>query len=189
MVTGGDRAPGVEAADDRIVAGRAADGDATAFAVLVRRYTPMMRAYARRLLNGTADVDDVVQEAFVTAWEQLPGLEDPGKVKSWLMRITSRKAIDRTRAARPYSALDAVELPAAERSAPPRQAEARAGIAALRAALQELPQLQRECWVMREIGGSSYDEIADELQISRSTVRGLLARARKDIIVRMEQWR
>ncbi len=188
-VSGEDRALGIAAADDRIVAGRAADGDPEAFAVLVRRYTPMMRAYARRLLNGTADVDDVVQDAFVTAWEQLPGLEDPGKVKSWLMRITGRKAIDRLRAARPHSDVDAVELPASPRSTPSRQVEARAGIAALHAALNELPESQRECWVMREIGGSSYDEIAEELQIPRSTVRGLLARARKDIIVRMEQWR
>ncbi|WP_346728731.1 RNA polymerase sigma factor [Leucobacter manosquensis] len=188
-MSGEDRALGIAAADDRIVAGRAADGDPEAFAVLVRRYTPMMRAYARRLLNGTADVDDVVQDAFVTAWEQLPGLEDPGKVKSWLMRITSRKAIDRLRAARPHSDVDAVELPASPRSTPSRQVEARAGIAALHAALNELPESQRECWVMREIGGSSYDEIAEELQIPRSTVRGLLARARKDIIVRMEQWR
>ena len=179
----------LEVADDRIVAGRAADGDTAAFAVLVRRYTPMMRAYARRILPGTADVDDVVQEAFVTAWGQLPSLEDPGRVKSWLMRITSRKAIDRIRATYVHADLDDVEPPAPERSLPQRQAEARAGVAALSEALQQLPAAQRGCWVLREIGEYSYEEIAEELGIPVSTVRGLLARARKDIIVRMEQWR
>jgi len=179
----------LEDADDSIVAGRAADGDAAAFAVLVRRYTAMMRAYARRILPGTAEVDDVVQDAFITAWHRLPELEDPGKVKSWLMRITSRKAVDHLRASRPYSDIDRVEAPAPAQTAPARVVEARAGVAALGQALRELPDGQRECWVLREMGGYAYEEIADELDISLSTVRGLLARARKYIIVRMEQWR
>ncbi|MEB4613715.1 RNA polymerase sigma factor [Leucobacter sp. M11] len=179
----------LESADDRIVAGRASDGDTVAFAVLVRRYSPMMRAYARRILPGTAEVDDVVQYAFITAWEQFPKLEDPGRVKSWLMRITSRKAIDRIRATRTHVDVTEMEIPAPDHGTPPRQAEARAGVAALSDALRQLPDAQRECWVLREIGDYSYEEIAEELGLPVSTVRGLLSRARKDIIVRMEQWR
>lgn len=179
----------LESADDQIVAGRAADGDPAAFAVLVRRYAPMMRTYARRILPGSADVDDVVQEAFISAWDQLPKLEAPGQVRSWLMRITGRKAIDRIRSTRPHSGLSETELTAPDQMTPPRQAEARAGIAALSDAINKLPDAQRECWVLRELGDYSYEEIAEELEIPVSTVRGLLARARKDIIVRMEQWR
>lgn len=188
-MSGDHHGSALESADDGIIAGRASDGDTMAFAVLVRRYTPMMRAYARRLLPGTADIDDVMQDAFITAWDQLPTLAEPGKVRSWLMRITSRKAIDRIRATRPHADVTEVELPAPENTLPPRRAEAHAGIAALSDALQQLPDAQRECWVLREVGGCTYEEIADELGIPISTVRGLLARARKDIIVRMEQWR
>lgn len=179
----------LEQADDRMVAGRAMDGDVTAFAVLVRRYTPMMRAYTQRMLNATADVDDIVQETFVTAWQRFSELEDPSKVKSWLMRIVSRKAVDRIRALRPTLDVDDVEQAAPAHSAPERVVEARAGIEALGAALQQLPAAQRECWVLREMGGYSYEEIAAELDISVSTARGLLARARKFMIVRMEAWR
>ena len=176
-------------ADDRIVAGRAMDGDVEAFAVLVRRYTPMMRAYTQRVLNASADVDDVVQEAFVTAWQRFSELEDPSKVKSWLMRIVSRKAVDRIRARRPVHDIDDIDTPAPSNSSPAEIVEARAGVAALSAALRELPDAQRECWVLREMGGYSYDEIADELGIPATTARGLLARARKYMIVRMEEWR
>lgn len=179
----------LEQADDRIVAGRAMDGDVGAFAVLVRRYTPMMRAYTQRMLNASADVDDIVQETFVTAWQRFSELDDPAKVKSWLMRIVSRKAVDRIRALRPTVDVDEMEQAAPIRDSPARMVEARAGIAALGAALQELPAAQRECWVLREMGGYSYDEIAEELDISVSTARGLLARARKFMIVRMEAWR
>lgn len=179
----------LERADDSIVAGRAMDGDVAAFAVLVRRYTPMMRAYTQRMLNASAEVDDIVQEAFVTAWQWLPEIEEPARVKSWLMRIVSRKAVDRIRARRPVVDIDEIDQAAPESSSPARRAETRAGIAALGAALGELPDAQRECWVLREIGGYSYDEIAEELGVPTATARGLLARARKYMIVRMEEWR
>lgn len=179
----------LDAADDRIVAGRAMDGDVDAFAVLVRRYTPLMRGYAHRMLNATADVDDVVQESFVVAWQRLSELEDPASVKSWLMRIVGRKSVDRIRARRPVLDIEDVERAAPEHSSPPRVAETRAEIEALGDALQELPDAQRECWLLREIGGHAYEEIAEQLDVPVSTVRGLLARARKHIIVRMEEWR
>lgn len=177
------------AADDRIVAGRVIDGDVEAFEVLVRRYTPMMRAYARRVLGADADVDDVVQEAFVIAWQRLAELEDPAAVKSWLMRIVSRKAMDRVRARRPQIDIDGIDPPASPTATPAHAVEARAGVEALSAALSELPETQRQSWVLREIGGSTYEEVAAELGVPVTTVRGLLARARKHIIVRMEEWR
>ena len=179
----------LEHADDRIVAGRAMDGDVEAFAVLVRRYTPMMRAYTQRMLNASADVDDIVQESFVTAWQRFGELEDPAKVKSWLMRIVSRKAVDRIRAIRPAVDIDSIDRPAPLHTSPSAVVEVRAGVAALGAALRELPDAQRETWILREIGGYSYDEISEELGIPVSTARGLLARARKQMIVRMEEWR
>lgn len=179
----------LEHADDGIVAGRAMDGDIEAFAVLVRRYTPMMRAYTQRMLNASADVDDIVQEAFVTAWQRFGELDEPSKVKSWLMRIVSRKAVDRIRATRPVVDIDTVDRPAPLHASPSAVVEVRAGVAAVGAALRELPDAQRECWVLREIGGYSYEEIAEELDVPVSTARGLLARARKYMIVRMEEWR
>lgn len=179
----------LEHADDHIVAGRAIDGDVAAFAVLVRRYTPMMRAYVRRMLNANADVDDIVQDAFVTAWQRLPELEEPARVKSWLMRIVSRKAVDRIRSTRLHSDIDEVDSPAPLHSSPDHVVQVRAEVDALAAALEELPDAQRECWVLRELAGYSYDEIAAALDIPVSTARGLLARARKFIIVRMEEWR
>ncbi|WP_067250710.1 RNA polymerase sigma factor [Microbacterium resistens] len=176
-------------ADDRTVAGRAADGDTEAFAVLVRRFAPRMRAYTRRLMGSTADVDDIVQEAFVTAWQRMDELTDPGAVKSWLMRIVSRRAIDRLRATPAHVDIDGIETPAPAHDSPARVVETRAELDALTAALAQLPEAQRRCWTLRELGGFSYDEIAEELDVPVSTVRGLLARARKDIIVRMEGWR
>lgn len=175
--------------DDALIVARAVDGDTAAFAVLVRRYAPMRRAHTRRLLGGTADVDDIVQETLVVAWQRLDELDDPAAVRPWLMRIVSRRAMDRIRATRMHLDVNEIDHEAPEETSPPRIVEARERAAALDDVLKELPEAQRQCWVLRELGGQSYEEIAEELSIPASTVRGLLARARKYIIVRMEQWR
>ncbi|MEF2978994.1 RNA polymerase sigma factor [Subtercola sp. YIM 133946] len=179
-------------ADDRTLAGRAADGDVAAFEVLVRRYGPLMRGYSTRLLGSTDEVDDVVQAAFITAWQQLPTLADGAAVKSWLLRVVNRKALDRIRARRPHDDLDDETRPAltADRSVSPEAlAEHHAVQSALSTVLASLPERQRQCWLMKEIAGYSYDQIADELDLPPSTVRGLLSRARTSVIARMEPWR
>lgn len=176
-------------ADDRTLVDRTVDGDVLAFEVLVRRYGPLMRAYAIRTLGSNDEADDVVQETFITAWAKLPTLENPALVKSWLMRIVSHKSIDRIRARRRHSNLDDVEVPAAEHESPTRVVEAQSRGEALTQVLSGLPEDQRRCWELKEFGDYSYSEIAEELDLPVSTVRGLLARSRKTLIREMEAWR
>lgn len=177
------------AADDRVVAGRAADGDPQAFEVLVRRYSGLMRVYARSILGSTDEVDDVVQESFVTAWQQLESLNDPGAIKSWLMRIVSRRSIDRLRRRREHDNIDDHEQPTREDTSPPHIAEARALTSALGTVLAALPPAQRRCWLLKEVAEYSYREIAVDLEIPETTVRGLISRARTNIVREMQVWR
>lgn len=174
---------------DRIVAGRAADGDVHAFEVLVARHGPLLRAYARRILGSSADVDDVVQETFITAWGELPGLENPAAVKSWLIRIVSRRSIDVVRARREHNNIDDHDVVDGSAKSPEYLAEAGSRGSALSKALSGLPEDQRRCWVLREVSEYSYDDIAEQLGLPVSTVRGLLARARKNLVREMEAWR
>ena len=78
---------------DRILVERAVDNDAAAFSELIRRHSSLMRAYVYRIVGSMSDTDDVVQEAFVIAWRQLPTLRDATAVKAWLMRIAGREAL------------------------------------------------------------------------------------------------
>lgn len=175
--------------DDGVLAGRSADGDVRAFEVLIRRHTPLLRAYARRTLGSTDELDDVVQETFITAWNRLDGLEDRTHVKAWLMRILSRKCLDRIRARRVHDDVTALEVAAPADDAPERVAEARDREHAVEVALAQLPEAQRRCWLMKEVLEYRYEEIAEELDVPLSTVRGLLSRARKNMIRLMEGWR
>lgn len=176
-------------APDHVLAGRAVDGDVRSFEVLVRRHGPLMRAYATRVLGATSESDDVVQEAFITAWDQLPTLKDLGAVKSWLMRITSHKAIDRIRARRDHAPLEDWDAEAPDSDTPHHRAEAESQWDMISDVLGRLSETQRQCWLLREMGGYSYDDIAEELKIPPSTVRGHLARARRKLVEEMEEWR
>jgi RNA polymerase sigma-70 factor (ECF subfamily) len=179
----------LEDVGDPALARRAGDGDVCAFAALVRRHEPVVRVYARRILGSAADVDDVAQDTFVTAWQQLPGLPDTSGVRGWLLTIASRKAIDRVRARRDHADIDDHEQPARSEDGPEHSAEASSRQQALGIALSALPAEQRQCWVLKELGGYSYDDIAAEIDQPVSTVRGLLSRARKNMIREMEAWR
>ena len=62
-------------------------------------------------------------------------------------------------------------------------------VEALRSALQDLPWRQRACWVLRELEGLSYDEIAATVGVTSDQVRGYLHRGRATLAERMEPWR
>jgi RNA polymerase sigma-70 factor (ECF subfamily) len=174
-------------ADDRTVASRAADGDIRAFEVLMRRYGSLMNAYAARIVRPS-DTEDVVQDTFVTAWQELPNLENLASVRSWLITIVTRKSVDRLRSRREQVSIDDHDVE--DTSDGPEAAAAATSLdEALAQVLAGLPEDQRRCWVLREIAGYGYQEIADELGIPVSTVRGLLARSRRTLVREMEAWR
>ncbi|ANG84510.1 RNA polymerase sigma factor [Microbacterium aurantiacum] len=179
----------LSAASDQILVERAVDGDATAFGEIVRRHSSLMRAYVSRIVGSLSEADDVVQDAFTTAWKQLPSLRDGSAVRAWLMRIASREAFARLRRRTADVPIEDVPLVQSAHPDPEVRAVRQAQLAALSAALDELPEDQRRAWLLREVADLSYAEIAEEMTTSASTVRGLLSRARSSIAIRMEDWR
>ncbi|MHA7303710.1 RNA polymerase sigma factor [Arthrobacter sp. TMN-49] len=176
-------------APDAVLAERAGDGDVDAFEALARRHGPLMRAYARRLARTYEEADDVVQDALITAWKDIGSLHDGTAVKAWLMRIVGHRAVDAGRRRRSHGNVD--EQPEVIDKAPTPDQAAVAGSArqALNNALARLPEEQRRCWVLKEFGGKTYEEIAEALNISTASVRGRLARARTTLVKEMEEWR
>lgn len=179
----------LEDASDATLASRAIDGDTHAFEVLARRHGPLMRVYSAKLLDSDVESDDVVQEAFLTGWRKIGDLDSPANVRNWLMRIVTRKAIDRIRVRRSHDDIDDWDPPAAPETSPERVVVARMQLDAVWEALDRLPSDQRRCWLLRETAGYSYQEIGDSLGIPTSTVRGLLSRARRFLLTEMEAWR
>jgi len=185
-------APAYDDWDDASLVGRSTSGDDDAFAVLVQRYQGPLFRHALRLTPDRRLAEDVVQEAFLTAWRRLPTLQDPAAFRSWLYQITTRRSIDAFRALKPETPVDTTDPEVLDLTAPgpgpEARAEQRAQLGDLAAALQELSLGQRAAWSMREIDGLSYEEVAVALGVPVSTVRGRIARARAELVERMASW-
>jgi RNA polymerase sigma-70 factor (ECF subfamily) len=183
------------AAPDDLLAARAAEGDETAFEVLVRRHTPTLLRLARRLLDeppgGGGTAEDAVQDAFVVAWRRLPEFRGDAAFSSWMYRILTNRCLNLLRSRRGTQPLESVPEPPApdHQASPARAAESAASLRALSEALSGLTFEQRACWVLRELHGLSYEEIAAAVGIGEPAVRGRIFRARRHLTEAMRTWR
>lgn len=176
---------------DELLVARAAEGDEDAFEILVRRHSADLLRLARRLLGEYGEAEDAVQEAFVSAWRRLPEFRRTAAFRTWIYRIVTNRCLNVLRSRRPTQPLDGVpESAAPEHSASPaRAAESAAAAEALSRALAGLTPEQRACWVLRELHGLSYDEIAAAVGIGEPAVRGRIFRARRHLTEVMVAWR
>ncbi|WP_017615122.1 RNA polymerase sigma factor [Nocardiopsis salina] len=189
--------------DERALVLRAQDGDVAAFEVLVDRHQGRLFRIAYMVLHNRMDAEDVVQEALVSSWKRLHLLEEPSAFRNWVTQIASRAATNVVRKAARRST-EGVDQQALEDAGPEsalggatsrnvgqpeRAALAGAQMEALASILQSTEENQRTCWVLCEIDGMSYREIAQMVGVSESTVRGRIARARSQILDRMKDWR
>ncbi|MGL3198263.1 MULTISPECIES: sigma-70 family RNA polymerase sigma factor [Curtobacterium] len=163
---------------------------ATTFAPMVRDHTRLVHATAMRVLRSTVEADDVVQETFLAAWTHLDTIDDPAAIGGWLVTTARRRAVDRLRgrARQLFDELDD-SFAAPVDLAPPDVAERASLVRAAEAVLATMPWPQRRCWELRHLDGRSYLEVADELGLPVSTVRGLLARARETLERDLAAWR
>ncbi|MEU0004142.1 sigma-70 family RNA polymerase sigma factor [Streptomyces sp. NPDC006314] len=184
-------APPVYDLPDRVLAVRAAEGDDDAFAVLVRRHSRPLLALARCLTGNAQDAEEAVQDAFVSAWRRLPEYRHDAEFRTWMYRITVNRCLTMRHRRTPPLPLDTVAEPATADAwgSPARTAEQDAATTALACALDELETGQRVCWVLRELQGLPYKEIAHVTRTSEQTVRGRLFRARRTLQEAMAPWR
>lgn len=177
--------------DDVLLTARAAEGDEAAFEVLVRRHSPVLLQLAHRLLGSRSDAEEAVQDAFVRAWRRLPEFRGDAAFLTWMYRIVTNSCLNRLRSRKPTTGLDEVPEPAAPDplSSPERAAEAQAAMRDLSRVLADLTPEQRACWVLRELHGQSYEDIAKAVRITPDAVRGRIFRARRYLTEAMSAWR
>ncbi|NOL40252.1 sigma-70 family RNA polymerase sigma factor [Kribbella sandramycini] len=176
--------------DEATLVARARDRDPAAFELLVRRYQRRIYTLCLRMLNGaTGDAEDVAQETFVTAWRRLPELQHDAAFSSWLYRTATNRCLTLLQRRKPTTDLDEDELGLTTDDDPARAAGNSAAMRALSAALRRLPAQQRACWLLREVHGRSYQEIAELVGTTPTAVRGRIARARAELAEVMEPWR
>jgi RNA polymerase sigma-70 factor, ECF subfamily len=177
---------------DEVLAARAAAGDDAAFEALVVRYHHRVFRLACRLTNET-DAPDVVQDAFVQVYRHLVTFRGGAKFSTWLYRIVTNAALmhRRARARRPAESLDAYlprfdaegrleDTPEALRIASrvDELLDRRVLARKAQAAVDRLPDMYREAFVLRDLEELSSADAAQVLGIEPATVRQRVHRAR-----------
>lgn len=163
--------PVVSISDDAELARAARQGNRAAFGRLYDRYSRMVHGILlARVPRG--EVDDLVQDVFLSALRQVGGLRDDGAFGGWLAMIARNRAHDYHRRAREWTELPE-DLPAGDRHTP----EALAALDAIRA----LPEAYRETLILRLVEGMSGNEIAARTGMTAASVRVNLHRGMKQL--------
>jgi RNA polymerase sigma-70 factor, ECF subfamily len=165
------RFPAGHAAEDGDLVRSARAGDESAFTRLYERYARVVHA-ALLARADPQEVEDLVQDVFLTAWKRLNDLRDPAAFGGWIAIIARNRATDARR--RPAAF---VELPSDLEGpgAPGASAEASAALAAIRA----LPEAYRETLLLRLVEGLTGPEIAARTGLTPASVRVNLHRGMK----------
>lgn len=170
------------ARDEAALLARAVEGDRAAAGMLVDRLGPKLMAFALRMTGGDrAEAEEIVQEAFLRLWRKAPDW-DPGgaaRLSTWLGRVAANLAVDRhRRRARSAPLEEGAEIadPSPGVEAALIAADRRA---ALRAALDALPDRQRQAVVLRHVEGYSNPDIAATMGTGVEAVESLVARGKR----------
>ncbi len=165
-------------AQHRAPAGIAPPGD-----VLLRQHENWLRGVIYAVTGRLDLVDDVLQEVWIRVCQQIHSVREPQRLRGWLYRVARNAAIDARRGTRRHEAvpLEAVEGQVVEPGGggPPARAMRAELREALLRAVEALPALYREPFVLRHLEGWSYARIGEVLGLSVETVETRLVRARR----------
>ena len=169
---------------DHILVRRTLGGDREAFGDLVERYGGLVRGVLMESMRRPEEVEDLAQDVFCKAYEDLGRLREPGKFASWLARIATNAAMAWLRRQQVRTREETRER-VIQLALPPRLpdqiVEADEMSQALWAALDHLSPINRQVVVLFHLEQCSYQDIARFLDIGMATVRMRLFRARSQL--------
>ncbi|MEV0083077.1 RNA polymerase sigma factor [Saccharopolyspora sp. NPDC050642] len=177
-------------ADEALVAA-AQRGDAAAFDALVRRHTAKMYRVAYRILGDSAEAEDAVQEAWVSAWRSLDRFRGESAPTTWLFRVVTNAALATLRRRKLTVPLGPTADLISDRIAvdPEGYVVRTEDAARVHRAIATLEPSQRIPLVLRELEGLSYEEIAEMLDVPVAALRSRLHRARAVLLARLKEMR
>lgn len=185
---------GMGKSDDTVVNARREDlqlvdrfnhGDPSAFSELFTRHQKDVARLVVRMLGGTSDAQDVLQEVFLQVFRSLPEFRGNSRLSTWIYRVAVNVVLMHRRAARSRPLLAGADLappPMDSAPLPDEQVELSMQVAALERLMARLSEKKRTVFVLHELQGLSPFEIADIVSAPVLTVRTRLFYARRELL-------
>jgi RNA polymerase sigma factor (sigma-70 family) len=152
---------------------------------LYSEHAEQVRAICGSILRNRHEAEDAAQQVFVAALRALGGGTVPRDSGAWLATIARRESWARARRTSAMALPE--ELEDRGQEDPATTVVRRAEIAETWLTIADLPASQRQALLLREVRGLGYDELADDLQVSRASVRSLLNRARTTVRMQLDR--
>jgi RNA polymerase sigma-70 factor (ECF subfamily) len=183
-------APATEAPSDELgLVARAKTGDGSAFSILTSRYEGKIFRLAMNITQNREDAEDVLQEAFLKAYEHLDQFQGNSRFYTWVVRIAVNQALMKLRKRRSDRAVsldeqidtgeDTVVREIAAWDPDPEQRFSQVELnEILTGAIDDLEPIYRTVFTLRDVDGLSTEETAEALDLTVPAVKSRLLRAR-----------
>jgi RNA polymerase sigma-70 factor (ECF subfamily) len=179
----------IEIDDEAAIVAQARQGDAKAFSELLRRYEGKIFRLALHITQNREDAEDVLQEAFLKAYEHLDQFQGQSKFYTWIVRIAVNQALMKLRKRKTDRSVsldetidtgeDTVAREIAAWDENPEQQYSREEMnQILGSAIDDLAPIYRAVFVLRDVDELSTEETAEALDLSIPAVKSRLLRAR-----------
>ncbi len=170
---------------DEHVVERVLGGESALYELLMRRHNQRVYRVARSILRDDAEAEDVMQDAYVRAYQNLSSFEGRAKFSTWLTRIAVHEAIARSRKRSRFQSLDnpdpsngdVMNSAISSCPSPERETYDRELSAVIEKAVLSLPDEYRLVFVLRDVEGLSTEETAQSLDLTQENVKVRLHRA------------
>src|SRR6202162_3848451 len=186
MVSPAEVATSQEPLSDEEVVARVLAGETAMFEIVMRRHNQRLYRVARAILRNDGEAEDVMQDAYVRAYEHLDQFAGRAKFSTWLTRIAVHEALARQHRGNRYQEWE----PMSEREGDPmdrfaslapdpeQQASNSEIRTLLEAAVQKLPDTYRTIFMLRDVEDMSTTDAAEVLEITENNIKVRLHRAR-----------
>jgi RNA polymerase sigma-70 factor (ECF subfamily) len=187
------------ASDDLALVHASKSGDVAAFEELVKRYDRKLLRIAQHLMHNREDAEDVVQEAFLKAFQHLDQFRENSKFSTWLIRITLNQSLMKLRKRRQRTEVsidnnfqseeDNLPIDVGDWAPNPEELYRATELREiLSKTLQELGPGLRVVFVLRDIEGFSLEQTAEALGLSLAAVKARSWRARLQLRERLSKY-
>jgi RNA polymerase sigma-70 factor (ECF subfamily) len=167
---------------------RCKQGDTQSFQTLYRQYSKAMFNTSLRIVNNTADAEDVLQESFLDAFRSLHDFHYRSTFGAWLKRIVINKSINILRKRRnDLVDMESTELQAVPDDEPINEEEIQYRVEEIKRMITRLPDGYRTVLSLYLLEGYDHEEISQILNISHNTVRTQYVRAKQKLLSLIKQ--
>ncbi|MHC4870299.1 MAG: RNA polymerase sigma factor [Planctomycetota bacterium] len=170
--------------NDQYLINRFLKGDNESLGILYDKYAPQLFGFIRSMA-GESESEDILHDVFIQAASLLAGYEEKGKFKSWLFTIARSRSLDHLRKKKrrniKYLNDNASEITAGDIETPLEQESRKELRMVIDNAVNQLPIIQREIFLLREEGELSFKEIAESLDIPLNTALSHMHRAAESL--------